>query len=80
MSPVQQAVAIESISRFSPNLGKEFKRGQTQHQKISKATNRLQSSKNDRPFSIQYKNNQTLKISNNFAWVHAFLTFETFTS
>ena len=26
-------VAIESISRFSPNLGKAFKRGQIQHKK-----------------------------------------------
>ena len=59
-------VAIESITRFHPDLGKAFKRDQTQHQKKS---DRLQSQnqqivfnlqKYDRPFSIQYKNNQKL--------------------
>ena len=56
-------VAIESITRFHPDLGKAFKRGQTQHHKKS---DRLQSQKqqivfnlqkDNRPFSIHYKNN-----------------------
>ena len=59
-------VAIESITRFHPDLGKAFKRGQTQHQN---KYDRLQSQKqqivfnlqkDNRPFSIQYKNNQKL--------------------
>ena len=35
-------VTIESISQFSPNLGKAFRRGHAQHQKKS---DRLQSQK-----------------------------------
>ena len=41
--------SIESISRFSPNLGKAFKRGQTQHKKKS---DRLQSQKQQIVFNL----------------------------